>query len=154
DILKTFSSLDEQTEECSYESTNSTHPRKGSNWTDTETTILIELCIEKRIIQLMDGKRHKHIDIYKSLEPKMKEMGFIKTGAQMKTKLKHLKEIYFKCKRNNSVSGANRMSFPFYDAMEELFGGRLSADAINNRGIRPVLFDLTFAPVHLSSFSL
>jgi len=34
----------------------------------------------------MDGKRHKHIDIYRSLEPKMKGTGFIKTDAQMKTK--------------------------------------------------------------------
>ncbi|EFN84016.1 hypothetical protein EAI_09922, partial [Harpegnathos saltator] len=71
------------------------------NWTDNETRIFLDLCIEKRIIQMMDGKRHKHIDIYNSLEPKMREIGFIKTGAQMKTKLKHLKEIYFKCKRNN-----------------------------------------------------
>ncbi|XP_071652856.1 uncharacterized protein [Temnothorax longispinosus] len=108
---------------------------KGLNWTDIETQIFIELCIEKRIIQLMDGKRHKHIDIYKSLEPNMKEMGFIKTGAQMKTKLKHLKEAYFKCKRSNSVSGAARMSFKFYDAMDQLLGGRPSVEAINNHGI-------------------
>jgi hypothetical protein len=128
---------DEQIKESSHKSLKSMKPDKvkGSNWTDIETSSFIALCIEKRIIKLMDGKRHKHIDIYKSLEPNMKEMGFIKTGAQMKTKMKHLKEAYFKCKRNNSVSGADRISFSFYDEMDQLLGGRPSVEAINNHGI-------------------
>lgn len=84
---------------------------------------------------MMDGKRHKHIDIYNSLEPKMKEIGFINSGTQMKIKLKHLKEMYFKCKRNNNTSGAIRQTFPFYDAMEQLFGRRPSVQAIDNTGI-------------------
>lgn len=86
-------------------------------------------------MHVMDGKRHKHIDIYNSLESRMKEMGFIKTGAQMKTKLKHLKEMYFKCKRNNNISGASRQTFSFYDEMEQLFGGRPSVRAIADIGI-------------------
>ncbi|XP_026827665.1 ras guanine nucleotide exchange factor P-like [Ooceraea biroi] len=107
---------------------------KGSNWTEEETRTFINLCIEKRIIKMMDGKRHKHIDIYNSLEPAMKEMGFIKSGAQMKIKLKHLKEQYFKCKRNNT-GGASRQTFVFYEEMEELLGGRPSVEAIASTGI-------------------
>lgn len=83
---------------------------------------------------MMDEKHHKHRDIYNSLEPRMKEMDFIKSGAQMKTKLKHLKEMYFKCKRNNNVS-ASRAIFSFYNAMEQLFGGRSSVQAIADIGI-------------------
>lgn len=117
----------------SFNRSNKKH--KSSNWTDNETRIFLDLCIEKRIIQMMDGKRHKHIDIYKSLEPKMREIGFIKSGAQMKTKLKHLKEIYFKCKRNNKISGAGCQTFPFYDQMDQLLDGRPSIQAIANIGI-------------------
>ncbi|KYQ59701.1 hypothetical protein ALC60_01367 [Trachymyrmex zeteki] len=84
---------------------------------------------------MMDGKRHKHIDIYNSLEPSMKEMGFIKSGAQMKIKLKHLKEIYFKCKRNNNTSGVSRQTFVFYDEMEQLYCGRSSVQANTDIGI-------------------
>ncbi|XP_018374450.1 PREDICTED: uncharacterized protein LOC108768500 [Trachymyrmex cornetzi] len=80
---------------------------------------------------MMDGKRHKHIDIYNSLEPSMKEMGFIKSGVQMKVKLKHLKEMYFKCKRNNNTS-ASRQTFAFYDEMEQLYCGRPSVQAITD----------------------
>lgn len=84
---------------------------------------------------MMDGKRFKHIDIYNSLESSMKEMGFIKSGAQMKIKLKHLKEMYFKCKRNNNISGAARQTFLFYDEMEQLLGGRPSVQATEDTGI-------------------
>lgn len=117
---------------CSDSQQNSSSSKrkcKGSNWTKTETRCFLNLCIEKRIIQMMDGKRHKHIDIYNSLEPSMKEMGFIKSGAQMKIKLKHLKEIYFKCKRNNNTSGVSRQTFVFYDEMEQLYCGRSSVQA-------------------------
>lgn len=108
---------------------------KGSNWTEEETRIFIALCIEKRIMQMMDGKRYKHIDIYNLLELIMKEMGFIKSGAQMKIKLKHLKEIYFKCKRNNNISGAAHQTFHLYDEMEQLLGGRPLAQATVDTGI-------------------
>ncbi|KYN22017.1 Zinc finger protein with KRAB and SCAN domains 2, partial [Trachymyrmex cornetzi] len=108
---------------------------KGTNWTEAETRCFLNFCIEKRIIQMMDGKRHKHTDIYNSLEPSMKEMGFLKSGAQMKIKLKHLKDIYIKCKRNNNTNGASRQTFAFYDEMEELYCGRPSVQAITNIGI-------------------
>lgn len=102
---------------------------KGANWTDEETNAFLNLCIEKRIIQRMDGKRCKHIEIYESLEPTMKKMGFPKTGAQMKTKLKHLKELYLKCKRNNNLSSSSRIGFPFYKQMEQLLSRKQSVQA-------------------------
>lgn len=85
--------------------------KKGTNWSEKETNYFIRLCIEKRILNLIDGKQYKHIDVYKSLESDMKEAGFIKNGAQMQVKMIHLKEMYYKCKRNNSISGHDRMIF-------------------------------------------
>ena len=61
----------------------------------------------------------------------MKDHGCIKSGSQMQIKFKHLKEMYLKCKRNNSVSGASRMTFPYYEAMEELLGGRPTAQSVD-----------------------
>ncbi|GLV33320.1 hypothetical protein CBL_11759 [Carabus blaptoides fortunei] len=84
---------------------------------------------------LMDGKKHKHIEIFKSLENDMKERGFIKTASQMKIKLKHLKEMYFKCKRNNSRSGSKRETFQYYDLMDELLGSRPSSAVVENSDI-------------------
>jgi len=109
--------------------------KKGINWLEKETNYFIQLCIEKQILRLMDEKKYKHIDIYKSLEPAMKEAGFIKSGEQMKLKMKHLKEMYYKCKRNNSISGHDRMSFQYFEAMDELFGSRPSVKAIDGIGL-------------------
>ncbi|XP_077276963.1 uncharacterized protein LOC143905409 isoform X2 [Temnothorax americanus] len=109
--------------------------KKGMNWTEKETNYFIQLCIEKRILKLMDGKKYKHIDVYKSLEPSMKQAGFVKSGEQMQLKMKHLKELYYRCKRNNSTSGHNRMSFQYFEAMDELLGSRPSVQAVDGVGI-------------------
>ncbi|EFN77531.1 hypothetical protein EAI_02083, partial [Harpegnathos saltator] len=37
------------------------------NWKEEETRIFLELCTEKQIIALMDGKKHKHVNIFHSL---------------------------------------------------------------------------------------
>jgi len=54
----------------------------------------------------MDGKKHKHVDIFQSLVEDMEKKGFFITAQQMKLKLKNLKFAYFKCKRENSFSAA------------------------------------------------
>ncbi|EFN76601.1 hypothetical protein EAI_04234, partial [Harpegnathos saltator] len=76
------------------------------NWKEEETRIFLELCSEKQIIALMDGKRHKHVSIFYSLVEDIEKKGYFKTAQQMKLKLKTLKLAYFKCKRENSISGA------------------------------------------------
>lgn len=104
---------------------------EGVNWRADETEVFLKLCSEKKIIML-DGKKHKHIDIFKTLEDDMKALGFIKTASQMKIKLKHLKEMYFKCKRNNNRSGSNKDTFQYYELMDELLGSRPSSVVIQN----------------------
>lgn len=108
---------------------------KGVNWTDPETRAFLAFCIEKRIISMMDGKRYRHIDLYKTLEPLMSEMGFSKDTHQMITKMKHLRELYFKCKRNNGTSGKSPMTFAYFNEMEELLAGRPSVLVSTTGGI-------------------
>lgn len=109
--------------------------KKGLNWGEQETKIFLELCIEKCILRIIDGKKHKHIEIYRMLELEMIAKGFHKTAEQMKLKMKNLKLAYFKCKRENKVSGASPSSCPFYEQMDILYGSRPSAEASNSGGI-------------------
>lgn len=103
--------------------------KKGPNWGDQETRTFLELCIEKQILAIIDGKRHKHIEIFRMLVPEMEQRGYCKTAEQMKLKLKNLKLTYLKCKRNNNVSGAAATTCPFYNELELLYGCRPATEA-------------------------
>lgn len=109
--------------------------KKGLNWTEKETRTFLELCIDKQILAIMDGKKHKHIEIFRILVPLMEETGYPKTAEQMKLKLKNLKLAYFKCKRDNNVSGAATTRCPFYNELEILYSCRPSAEAVSNVGL-------------------
>lgn len=76
----------------------------------------------------MDGKKHKHVEIFRMLEPQMKEKSYAKTADQMKLKLKSLKLAYFKCRRDSNVSGAASRC-AFYNELELLCGCRPSHTA-------------------------
>jgi hypothetical protein len=89
-----------------------------ANWAEEETRIFLDLCIEHNIIKLMDSKRHRHVEIFKLGEDKMKEMGFIKTASQLQIKMKHLQELYYKFKKNNNKSGESRTEFLYYEQMD------------------------------------
>lgn len=103
--------------------------KKGPNWGEEEIRVFLEMCIEKQVLAIMDGKRHKHVEIFRMLEPQMKEKGYAKTADQMKLKLKNLKLAYFKCRRDNSVSGAATSRCVFYNELELLYGCRPTAEA-------------------------
>lgn len=101
--------------------------KKGPNWTDSETRTFLELITEKSILRIIVGKKHRHVEIFRMLVPEMHTRGYEKTAEQMKLKLKNLKAAYFKCKRNNNVSGAAPSTCPFYNELELLYGSRPSA---------------------------
>lgn len=50
--------------------------------------------------------------------------GFLCSAEQVQIKLKHLKRLYYDVKKKNNVSGHNRVSCHFGDALEELLGPR------------------------------
>lgn len=101
--------------------------KKGANWTDSETRMFLELVTEKKILSIIDGKKHRHVEIFRMLVPEMQAKGYDKTAEQMKLKLKNLKATYFKCKRNNNVSGVAPSTCPFYNELDMLYGDRPSA---------------------------
>jgi len=52
--------------------------KKGFNWKEEETRIFLELCTEKQIISIMDGKKHKHVDIFQFLVEDMEKKAYKK----------------------------------------------------------------------------
>jgi hypothetical protein len=109
--------------------------KKGANWTEGETRTFLELAIEKSILNIIDGKKYRHIEIFQMLVPEMQKRGYEKTAEQMKLKLKNLKVPYFKCKRNNNISGAAPSTCPFYNELDILYGSRPSTLASSNQVI-------------------
>lgn len=103
--------------------------KKGLNQGEQETTVFLQLCIDKQILAIIDGKRYKHIEIFKMLEPEVEKHSYKKSADQMKLKLKNLKLAYFKYRRDNSVSGAATSRCAFYNELEILYGCRPTAEA-------------------------
>ncbi|XP_018399577.1 PREDICTED: zinc finger and SCAN domain-containing protein 29-like isoform X2 [Cyphomyrmex costatus] len=62
----------------------------------------------------------------------MKEKGFSKTAQQMKLKLKNLGLAYFKCKRENSLSGAARTTCPFFEQLDILYSTRPNVQVLHD----------------------
>lgn len=98
--------------------------KKSANWTDGEARTFLELVTEKKILSIIDGKKHRHIEIFRMLVPEMQAKDYEKTAEQIKLKLKNFKSAYFKCKRNKNVSGAAPSTCPFYNELDLLFGNR------------------------------
>lgn len=67
--------------------------KRGTNWSEKETRVMLEIATEMKINKLMDANKYRHVDIYKGLEKKLVERGIHKTHEQIKIRLKKLKII-------------------------------------------------------------
>lgn len=65
--------------------------KKRNVWSPAEVNYFLELIKEKQIMGLMDGKRLRVSDIFKSLVGPMREQGFVRDASQMIVKYKNLK---------------------------------------------------------------
>ncbi|CAG9769700.1 unnamed protein product [Ceutorhynchus assimilis] len=82
---------------------------------------------EKKILKIMDGKRFRAQEIFKSLEKEMKDNGYQRDAASLKVKFKNLKADYYKVQSRNEVSGSDRKTCLFFEELNELFGDRPAA---------------------------
>lgn len=81
---------------------------------------MLSIIKNKEILRLLDGKRYRNGDIFKIVEEELKKRGFQKTVLQIRTKFKTLKAAYYKVKRHNNTSGADKLTCPFYEELDEL----------------------------------
>ena len=75
-------------------------------WTDNETRQLILLWGDARIQAELDDFSVRNDAVHRKLSDSMKEKGFNRDAKQIKTKIKHLREVYRKHKDNINRSGA------------------------------------------------
>ncbi|CAM4575287.1 unnamed protein product [Leuciscus chuanchicus] len=95
-----------------------------SNWSATETNVLISILKEQNIIERLDGRKFRNTDLFKNVHDKLKEVGVDRTVEQIRNRWKTLKSAYYKAKLHNNRSGVDPTNFPFYDQMDEVMGGR------------------------------
>lgn len=97
-------------------------------WTNREIVCMLEIFREEKILDLFDGKRYKNTEIYKLVEKKMVEKGFLnKSADQIKNKWKALKTQYNNCVKNNSRSGMDRSECEYFTLLEDILGIRPSS---------------------------
>ncbi|VVC37792.1 Hypothetical protein CINCED_3A020748 [Cinara cedri] len=82
-------------------------------WRQEETRYFLTLCIKRNVMSKYG--LHRKDDIFEMLSKDMRDVGFIKTPAQCKTKLKHLKEDF----------NRRRKITPFVDEMEKLLASHI-----------------------------
>ncbi|KAL1246691.1 hypothetical protein QQF64_034380 [Cirrhinus molitorella] len=103
-----------------------------SNWGYSETSVLINILKENNIINRLDGRKIRNADLFKTVHEKLKEAGVDRTVEQIKNKWKILKTAYYKAKLNNNRSGMDPSSFPFFEEMDEVMGGRPLSNVTEN----------------------
>jgi len=68
--------------------------RRRDVWLHHEITTLLTLLREKQIADLMDSKRFRTSDIFKSLENDMNKNGIMRDAKQIQIKYKSLKRKF------------------------------------------------------------
>ncbi|CAG9765720.1 unnamed protein product [Ceutorhynchus assimilis] len=121
--------------------------RKRNIWTSEEVRFFLSLIEEKQVLGLMDGKRIRVSDIFKTLIAPMKERGFIRDVNQLSVKYKNLKADYYRCKRHNAISGNDYIQCDFYAELDNLLGNRplSQVDGDQSMGFQSI----TEVPVHI-----
>jgi len=97
---------------------------KRSFWSDAEVTELLGLVKKNNMLSELDGKIKRNNLVYRGLAESMKAKNMIKSGDQIKTKLRMLKKSYFKVKRSNAVSGTAKKTCTHFEELEKMYGTR------------------------------
>jgi len=97
---------------------------KRSFWSDAEVTELLGLVKENNMLSELDGKTKRNNLVYRGLAESMKAKNMIKSGDQIKTKLRMLKKSYFEVKRSNAVSGTAKKTCTHFEELEKMYGTR------------------------------
>jgi len=91
-------------------------------WSDAEITELLGLVKENNILGKLDGKTKRSNLAYRGLAESVKSKNMIKSGYQIKTKLRMLKKTYFEVKRSNAVSGIARRTCTYFESSMRCMG--------------------------------
>ena len=92
-------------------------------WEDEEVLALIHICGDSRIQQDLDGCSRK-CPIFERIAKQLKEQGFVRSFAQVREKIKQLKQRYKIIKDSNNRSGNKMRTYPFYKELDNTLGDK------------------------------
>uniref|UniRef100_A0A3B5MF23 Myb/SANT-like DNA-binding domain-containing protein n=1 Tax=Xiphophorus couchianus TaxID=32473 RepID=A0A3B5MF23_9TELE len=91
---------------------------------EEEVKALIKIWSDENVLQLL-LTTHKNKQVFKLISGDMEALGFPRTAAQCRTKLKKLRQQYVKIRnmrRNNRSTDVAMEQFPWYDELDAMLG--------------------------------
>ena len=98
-------------------------PSRGASWGENETKTLIAVWGDEKI-QAELGGRMRTKQVFEKIGQRMKSKKYGRDTEQCKTKIKNLKKAYMNVKDNNSKSGNNKVTCPFFEELDAVLGHR------------------------------
>ena len=117
-------------------------------WSEIEVLVLLSVFKEKKLLDKIDGKKHRRKDIFKLVEVEFRNRGYNdKNFLHIDTKWKNLKKSYMSAKKLNNTSGEGKHTCLYYTQLDELLSTRPSSSVLINA------VD-TSAPINLGRYLL
>ena len=103
----------------------STVPSRGSTWGNQETLDLLDNDIWRtEKIQYMFEGPISNTHVYGEIAKLLKERGWDRTKVQIATKMRKMRQAYFKAKTTNARSGQGRVDVQFWSHLDDILGDR------------------------------
>ena len=98
---------------------------RGSNWSVEENRLILVIWARADIQACFDGSV-RDAKVYNKISAELASEGFDRNAAQIKNKMKKMKQCYKECKDHNSKSGNNRKVIDYFDELDAILGHRPS----------------------------
>ncbi|XP_036341738.1 uncharacterized protein LOC118751079 [Rhagoletis pomonella] len=98
--------------------------KKRNIWREKEIIEMISIIKEKHILKLLDSKIKRNRSIFEEVARALNSKGIKTDAIQIRAKFKSLKSDYYKAKRNNNSSGAERQTCDYFEMLDEVLGHR------------------------------
>ncbi|XP_039951455.1 uncharacterized protein LOC120768749 [Bactrocera tryoni] len=98
--------------------------KKRNLWKHLEITEMLSVIKENHVLKLLDSKVKRNKNVFEEVARELKAKGHNKDAVQIRTKFKALKSEYYKVKRNNNTSGAERQTCEYFDLLDEVLSHR------------------------------
>ncbi|XP_053486028.1 uncharacterized protein LOC128610633 [Ictalurus furcatus] len=94
--------------------------------------VMLGILKEIDIMECLESRKNRNGDIFKRVAERMGEEGYIGSAEQVHTHWKILKSCYYVVKKQNTTSGSNPSSFPYFESMHEIHGHRPLSNIFEN----------------------
>ncbi len=98
---------------------------RGSNWSLEENRVLLVIWVRADIgLQACFDGSVRDAKVYNRISAELASKGYDRNAAQIKNKMKKMKQGYKERKDHNSKSGNDRKIIDYYDELDAILGHR------------------------------